>query len=105
VDVLFVYITVKESTEASKIGRTLVEERLAACCNIIDSMHSIYHWDGKICEDDEVILIAKTKKKLFTRLKNRVKKIHSYSCPCIVGLPVIAGNAEYLSWIFKETID
>ena len=102
-DIYFVYITTADMQEAFKIGETLVKERLAACVNIFDGMKSIYHWEGKICNDSEAVLIAKTDKKLIERLSNRVKELHSYSCPCIVVLPVIDGNEQYLSWIRQET--
>ncbi len=101
--VLFIYITTKNAAEAHSIGNAIVEERLAACVNIIDNMRSIYHWDGKICEDSEVVLIAKTRQPLVAALIKRVKELHSYSCPCIVALPVTAGNAEYLTWVQHET--
>ena len=99
----FVYITASDKAEALKIGRTLVEERLAACANVIDNMTSIYWWEGKIEDSAEVVLIAKTKQELVESLISRVKELHSYSCPCIVSWPISAGNPDYLHWIDKET--
>ena len=99
----FVYITACDKAEALKIGRALVEERLAECANVIDNMTSIYWWEGKIENSAEVVLIAKTKQELVESLISRVKELPSYSCPCIVSWPIIAGNPDYLRWIDTET--
>jgi periplasmic divalent cation tolerance protein len=98
-----VYITAKDKEEAKKIGHELVKERLAACVNIIDQMNSMYWWQGEIQYDTETILIAKTKESLVEALIAKVKSLHSYSCPCIVSLPILDGNKEYLAWLEKET--
>lgn len=98
-----VYITTKNKSEAKKIGKTLVKTKLAACINIIDGMNSIYRWEGKIQSDSETILIAKTKESLVDKLIKKVKSIHSYSCPCIICLPILNGNKDYLNWVRKET--
>lgn len=98
-----IYITAKDKEEAKKIGKELVKSRLAACVNIIDNMNSIYWWEGKVQDDNEVILIAKTKESLVPDLIEKVKSMHSYKCPCIVSLPILNGNKDYLEWIQKET--
>lgn len=99
----FIYITTKNKEEARKIGRELVENKLAACVNIIDNMNSIYWWKGEIQDDTETVLIAKTKEGLVQELIKKVKEMHSYDCPCIVSLPIKSGNKEYLKWIEKNT--
>ena len=98
-----VYITASDLQEARKIGRELVACRLAACVNIIDHMNSFYWWEGEIQDDREVVLIAKTKEPLVQELVEKVKSMHSYSCPCVVSLPVLNGNPEFLKWIESET--
>jgi len=98
-DPVLVYITTKDKTEAKAIGRTLIVERLAACANVIDVMESIYWWEGKICEDNESVLIVKTKESLLDKLTAKVKSIHSYECPCVVALRIAGGNEDYLRWI------
>ncbi|HNX25669.1 MAG TPA: divalent-cation tolerance protein CutA [Spirochaetota bacterium] len=98
-----IYITTNSSEEAEIIGRNLVSRRLAACVNIIENMKSIYHWEGKIETSQEVIIIAKTKKALVNELIENVKTLHSYKCPCIVAIPIIDGNADYIQWIRNET--
>ena len=98
-----VYITTKNKDEARKIGRELVKARLSACVNIIDKMNSMYWWENKIQDDNEAILIAKTKESLVEEVVEKVKSLHSYSCPCIISLPILDGNKEYLDWLQKET--
>lgn len=97
------YITAANRDEALHIGRTLVEEQLAACANVIDGMTSVYHWEGAIEQAQEAVLIAKTRVELVERLIGRVKELHSYQCPCVVVWPIAAGNPDYLQWIANET--
>jgi len=97
------YITAKDKSQALSIGRALVEERLAACVNIIDNMTSIYRWEGEINEDSEVVLIAKTSADKFEALTERVKELHTYTCPCVVSIPIVGGNKEYLDWLDENT--
>lgn len=99
----FVYITAGSLDEARTIARRLVEERLAACVNIVENMHSLYWWEGKIQEDTEVILIAKTQTALVADLTRRVQTLHSYTVPCVVSLPIASGNPDFLDWIVRET--
>lgn len=103
-EAILTYITTKDKQQARLIGKTLVEERLAACVNIIDGMQSIYWWEGAISEDNEAILIAKTRNSLLEKLTDRVKSLHTYTCPCIIAIPISGGNRDYLRWI-KETTD
>ena len=98
-----IYITASSRDEAKKIGRALVEERLAACANVIDGMESTYWWEGKLAEDREAVLILKTRADLVGALTARVKTLHSYSVPCVVALPILDGNADYLRWVGSET--
>lgn len=100
---LWVYMTAKDAREAGKIGRALVERRLAACVNILGPIHSIYRWDGQLCDGREVAFIAKTRRTLLPKLTAAVKELHSYECPCIVALPVAGGSNDFLTWIGKET--
>ncbi len=98
-----VYITVGTAEEARRIGAALVAERLAACANVIDGMCSIYRWEGKVQNDEEAVLIAKTREDLLDALTERVKALHSYEIPCVVGIPIVGGNADFLDWIGAET--
>lgn len=98
-----IYITCGSHEEASKIARTVVEQRLAACANIIGGMRSVYWWEGEVNEDDEVVLILKTTTERVADLTERVKALHSYDVPCVVEIPLAGGNAAYLDWIVAET--
>lgn len=100
-----VYITTKDKEEARSIGRTLVEEKLTACVNIIDSMEAIYRWEGEIRQENECILIAKTPYHNVKELTERVKELHSYDCPCIISLQLTEqeGNEAYQQWLIRET--
>lgn len=98
-----VFITASSAAEATRIGRALVEERLAACANLIPSIASTYWWTGKIEESGEALLVIKTRQDLMERLTARVKALHSYTVPEVIALPILAGNPDYLEWINEST--
>ena len=100
---LFVYVTTPTHAEAETLARAAVEERLAACANILPAMTSLYRWQGKIEEGREAVLILKTRAALFDALTARLKTLHPAECPCIVALPLVAGEAGFLRWIGDET--
>jgi periplasmic divalent cation tolerance protein len=97
-----VYITTSGEEESKKIGNIIVEEKLAACVNIIASIESIYLWKGEIEEDKESILIAKTKVSNIDKIIKRVKEIHSYETPAILAIPIIDGSKDYLEYLDSE---
>ncbi len=103
-DARFIDVTAASRDEALRIGRALVEERLAACANVIEPATSIYWWDGKVQSETEAVLIMKSRAALVEPLTARVKALHSYAVPCVVSLPIEAGNPEYLRWIAAETL-
>ncbi|MDR3515429.1 MAG: divalent-cation tolerance protein CutA [Azospirillaceae bacterium] len=102
-DAIMIYVTATSKGEAEMIGRTLVTERLAACANIIDGMRSIYHWQGAVEQADEVVVLIKTRRSLFDVVQARVRVLHSAVTPCIVALPLVAADPDYLAWIAAET--
>jgi len=101
-EVNFIYMTAGSKDEARKIGKALVVSRLAACVNIIDNMNSFYMWEGKLQNDTEIVIIAKTTEDRLPALIEKVKSLHSYDCPCIVSIPVSGGNQDFLDWIAEE---
>ena len=101
-ELCLVYMTAGSADEAATIGETLVAEHLAACINLIDGMTSVYRWEGKIQRETETVMIAKTTKDRVATLSERVREMHSYSCPCIVVLPIGSGNADFLNWISEQ---
>jgi len=100
-----VYITTGSQAEARAIGRALIEDRLAACVNLIGGMRSLYRWEGRIQEDPEIVLIAKTTESRVAALIAKVEALHSYDCPCIVCLPVVGGSADFLDWVVDEVAE
>lgn len=94
-----VLVTGPSADEAERIGRALVEERLAACANLIPSISSAYWWKGKIEEATEALLVLKTRQDLVERLVTRVRALHSYTVPEVIALPILGGNPDYLRWI------
>ena len=104
-EIATVYATFAGDEEARRIARILVEEGLAACANIVPGIESIYRWQGAIVEDREMLLIVKTRTDLVDAVIARVKALHSYTCPCIVALPLVAGSPAYLEWLGQETLE
>ncbi len=98
-----VYITASDRDEAVKIGKALVEDRLAACANVIGGVRSLYRWEGEVRDDAEAVVILKTRAGLMEALTKRVGELHSHDVPCVVSWPILDGNADYLSWLGAET--
>ncbi len=98
-----VYVTAASRDEALAIGRTVIGERLAACANVLPGMRSIYWWEGQVAEDDEALLVLKTREALLAALIARIRALHSYATPCITAWPITAGNPDYLAWIAAAT--
>lgn len=102
-DAIVVFITAASRSEAEKIAEKLVETHLAACVNILPAIKSVFRWEGKVNQEEEILLIAKSEKACFEKLQKRVQEIHGYEVPEIIALPIIAGLPEYLNWITAET--
>jgi periplasmic divalent cation tolerance protein len=102
-DSMTVFVTCGSEEEALKIARALVEERIAACANLVSPIRSIYRWEGKVCDEKEWLLILKTQRGKYQKLEERVKALHSYSVPEIIALPITEGSPSYLRWIEEMT--
>lgn len=100
---LIVLTTVGSHDDAKRLGRTLVEERLAACVNIIEGLQSIYRWQGSIHEEAEFLLIVKTVASRLDALQARVLEIHPYDLPEIVVIEPPSVSAGYMAWLEEET--
>ncbi|MCE4618783.1 MAG: divalent-cation tolerance protein CutA [Desulfurococcales archaeon] len=99
------HVVVLITTPAGKgeeIANFIVERRLGACVNIIKEIRSFYWWKGNIERDNEELLIIKTKRQILDKLIEEVKKVHPYTVPEIIALPIVAGNIDYLNWIEEE---
>jgi periplasmic divalent cation tolerance protein len=100
---LVVLVTTPTPERAAEIARALVEERLAACGNVVPAIRSIYRWEGKVQDDGEALLVLKTTRARFEALRDRVLALHPYQVPEVIALPVEAGSAAYLAWIAEVT--
>ncbi len=99
---LLVLSTAPNTDEAARIARTLVEERLAACVNILDGARSIYRWQGAIEDSPEAVLLIKTGHHLFAELRDRLAALHPYTTPEIIAVPIENGSEPYLTWLANE---
>ncbi|MCU0632584.1 MAG: divalent-cation tolerance protein CutA [Methanolinea sp.] len=97
-----VILTTARREEGTEIARNLVEKRLAACVNITDVM-SYYKWDGRFCQDSEVLLLIKTTRERVDEALAAIRGVHSYDLPEMIVLPVVSGYPPYLSWVEEET--
>jgi periplasmic divalent cation tolerance protein len=102
-DALVVLVTAPSPEKAAEIARAVVEERLAACGNVVPGLRSIYRWQGAVQEDAEALLVLKTTRARFEALRDRILALHPYQVPEVLALPVEAGSARYLGWIADET--
>lgn len=100
--VAVVLVTAPDEEKAAGLARTLVEEGLIACANLVPKMRSIYRWEGKVCDEPEVLLVMKTRAERFEVLRERVKALHPYSVPEVLRLDVDAGHQPYLDWVLGE---
>ena len=102
-DALLVLTTVPVGDEGQRIAETLIEERLAACVNLLSPMTSLYRWNGAIERSDERQLIIKTSRARLTALKTRLEALHSYDVPELLVISVADGSEAYLKWVSAET--
>jgi periplasmic divalent cation tolerance protein len=101
---IVIFITVPEYDIGKNVADILINEKLAACVNITGKINSTYFWQGNVENDDEYLLIIKTRKDKFEELSQKVKENHPYSVPEIIAMPIIVGSKDYLNWI-DETLD
>jgi periplasmic divalent cation tolerance protein len=100
---MVVLITTGSLEEARRIADVLVQQRKAACVNIVPQVSSMYRWEGRIQEDEESLMIVKTRAELLPEVVDSVRAAHSYEVPEIIALPVAGGNQDYLDWLGRET--
>jgi periplasmic divalent cation tolerance protein len=97
-----VLVTMPSMERAATLARTLVQEQLIACANLIPQVRSIYEWKGEVCDEAEVLLVLKSRPEAFERLRARVKALHPYEVPEVIELPVTAGDPPYLDWVHRQ---
>lgn len=96
---IVVFVTAASAEEAATIGQTVVDEKLAACSNLIPSISSTYWWQGRVERATEALIVLKTRDDLLEAVIRRVRALHSYTVPEVIALPIIGGNPDYLRWI------
>lgn len=98
-----VYVTVPNVEVGRRIARAVVEQRLAACANLVPQIESFYWWDGKVQEDAEALVLFKTRSELVSRLTEAVVELHPYEVPAVSALPLSRVHEPYLQWLVSET--
>ena len=101
-EAVLLYVTADNKEEALEIGRTLVQEKLVACANILDNMTSVFSWQGRVSTGQEAVLLLKTSRRRVEEVTARITDLHSYEVPCVVALTASGGNEEFLSWILES---
>ena len=99
---IVVFITTANAEEAQRIADVLLNERKAACINIVPGVSSLFWWQGKLDSAEESLLIVKTKASVLSQVVNLVKQHHSYDVPEVIALPIIGGNQDYLERMDRE---
>ena len=102
-DIIVIYCTVPNKKLAKEITRVIMKHKLAACVSMIENVKSVFSWDGEICEEKEILLMIKTRRTNYGKVKLVIEDIHSYSVPEIIALPIVDCSEDYLKWLVKET--
>lgn len=99
-----IFVTTSSKDEARAIAEALVSLKLVACANILGSVQSIFRWEGKLCEENETLVILKSVKSRVEEVVKKVRQLHSYDVPEIIALPIIGGSEDYLNWVESQTL-
>ena len=102
-DIVVIYCTVPNKKIAKDITKVLMKHKLAACVSMVDNVRSVFSWDGEVCEENEIMLMIKTRRAHYGKVKLVIEDIHSYSVPEIIALPIVDCSEDYLRWLVKET--
>ena len=102
-DIIVIYCTVPNKKMAKNITKILMKHKIAACVSMIENVKSVFSWDGEICEEKEILLMIKTRRTNYGKIKLVIEDIHAYSVPEIIALPIVDCSEDYLKWLVKET--
>ena len=102
-DIIVIYCTVPKKKLAQDITKVLMKHKLAACVSMIDRIESVFSWDGEVCKEKEVLMMIKTRRANYGKVKLVIEDMHSYSVPEIIALPIVDCSEDYLKWLIKET--
>ena len=98
-EMLMVFTTFANADDAARVARTLVEERLIACGNVLPGVRSLYRWEGKVADQPEVMMLMKTRKQDWTALISRLHELHPYDTPECIAVRIAAGAPKYMAWL------
>lgn len=98
-EMLIVFTTFANGEDAARVARTLVEERLVACANIVPGVRSLYRWEGKVADEGEVLVLMKTRKQDWTALQSRLHELHPYTTPECIAVRIASGSPAYMTWL------
>ena len=102
-DIIVIYCTVPDMKLAKEITKIILKHKLAACVSKIENVRSTFSWDGEVCEEKEILLMIKTVRANYGKIKLVIEDLHSYSVPEIIALPIVDCSEDYLKWMIKET--
>ena len=102
-DIIVIYCTVPNKKLAKSITKIIMRHKLAACVSMVDRVQSVFSWDGEICEEKEVLMMIKTRRANYGKIKLVIEDMHSYSVPETIELPIVDCSEDYLKWLIKET--
>lgn len=102
-DIIVINCTVPNKKNAKDITRVIMKHKLAACVSMVDNVRSTFSWEGEICEEKEILLMIKTRRANYGKVKLVIEDMHSYSVPEIIALPIVDCSEDYLKWLIKET--
>jgi periplasmic divalent cation tolerance protein len=101
-DKIVVFSTCASTEEAQRLAHALVEKRLAACVSLVPGVRSVYRWKDVIEEEEEVLLVIKTSRRLLEDLQSEIERLHSYEVPEVIAMQVVGGSERYLAWLDRE---
>ena len=102
-DAIIIYCTVPDKRVAKEIAKYIIKHHLAACVSAVDRVESVFSWDGDICEEKEVLMMIKTRRSNYGKIKLVIEDAHPYTVPEIIALPIVDCSEDYLKWMIKET--
>ena len=102
-DIIVVYCTVPNKKTAKEIANTLMRHKLAACVSMIENVKSVFSWDGEVCEEKEILLMIKTRRANYGKIKIYIEEVYPYTVPEVIALPIVDCSEDYLKWLVKET--
>jgi len=102
-DIIVIHCTVPDKKIANDITKIIMKHKLAACVSMVENVKSVFSWDGEVCKEKEILMLIKTKRTNYGKIKLVIEDIHPYTVPEIIALPIVDCSEDYLKWLAKET--